>query len=114
MTGGGFRKMELSLAVASHATSKLRTAHDLMAIETLGFRGEALASIASVSRFTLTSRDKDSDTGARVMVDGRTNWQSRENRRAGGHSSTCGGFILQRACPLEISQIRCHRAGSDQ
>src|SRR5512147_1954946 len=56
--GGGMLPDELVLAVARHATSKLRTADDLFHITTLGFRGEALASIASVSRFTVLSRAK--------------------------------------------------------
>src|SRR5712691_4365772 len=56
--GEGMTAEEASLAVQPHATSKLRTADDLFAIRTLGFRGEALPSIAAVSRFELVTRER--------------------------------------------------------
>ena len=66
--GCGIPTPEVDLAFAHHATSKLTTAADLQTVATLGFRGEALPSIAAVSRVTLTSRPPDTDAGTRIEL----------------------------------------------
>ncbi len=68
--GAGIAYDQIELAVARHATSKLHTANDLQNVRTLGFRGEALASIGSVSHLTLLSRTADAQTGGRLVVEG--------------------------------------------
>ena len=68
--GGGIPEEDLATAFLRHATSKLRTAEDLSAIGTLGFRGEALAAIAAVSRLDVFSRRRGRDTGAALSLEG--------------------------------------------
>ncbi|QDU79574.1 DNA mismatch repair protein MutL [Polystyrenella longa] len=66
--GEGIHPDDMLLAISSHATSKIKDADDLFHIHTMGFRGEAVASIASVSRLHIRSRQPDADTGREIEV----------------------------------------------
>src|SRR6202008_2199594 len=70
--GFGMSRDDALLCLERHATSKIQRAEDLAAIATMGFRGEALPSIASVSRFTLTTRERDSESpeGTQIVING--------------------------------------------
>src|SRR6187397_773912 len=76
--GDGMDGEDAQLAVERHATSKIRTPDDLGAIRTLGFRGEALPSIASVSHFVLRTRARGSASGTEIRVNGGTVSSERE------------------------------------
>ena len=68
--GKGISSDQALLAFERHATSKLQCADDLFAIASMGFRGEALASIAAVSKLQMTTRIADADSGTRVVIEG--------------------------------------------
>ena len=68
--GAGMDKDDLLLCVERHATSKIRSVSDLFSVGTLGFRGEALPSLAAVSKFELTSRTRETTAGTCIRVAG--------------------------------------------
>ncbi|EDY81752.1 DNA mismatch repair protein MutL [Verrucomicrobiia bacterium DG1235] len=68
--GGGMSHDDALLALERHATSKIEKVKDLDGLSTMGFRGEALPSIASVSRFQLQTREADTESGTEVVIDG--------------------------------------------
>lgn len=68
--GEGMSREDALLALERHATSKIRSAEDILEVKTLGFRGEALPSIAAVSRLTMVTRALGSERGTKVVVEG--------------------------------------------
>ena len=90
--GCGMTRDDAIMALQRHATSKIRTADDLFAIKTLGFRGEALPSIASVSRFLLTTRPHDEESGTRILI-------------VGGEIESIAEVACRKGTTIEISEL---------
>ena len=84
--GCGIEKSELKKALMPHATSKISTAKDLDAISTLGFRGEALPSIASVSKMSIASKTNDAQHGSQIYYEG-------------------GEFISENECGMNVGTV---------
>lgn len=82
--GCGMTSEDAQLSILRHATSKLRTTEDLAAISTMGFRGEALASMAAVSKMTIITQRPEDDTGTRLHVEGAELIECRETAAPAG------------------------------
>ena len=111
--GAGIKKDEVKLAFLRHATSKLVTVEDLLSISSLGFRGEALASIASVAQVEMITKTADDVTGLRYQIHGGREISSEEIGAPGGTTiivrnlfyNTPARKKFMKTAPTEISYI---------
>lgn len=92
--GSGIEKSELKKAIMPHATSKISSVKDLENIASLGFRGEALASIASVSKLSIVSKPKEQETGARLYTEGGENIEISDYPSADGTEITVNNLFF--------------------
>jgi len=110
--GKGMDTSNLSLAVERHATSKLADDSDLLNIGTMGFRGEALPSIGSVARLTLTSQTEADDSAWELRVDGGTKHDLRPAPRFGLHGTRVDVRDLFFATPARLKFLKSERSES--
>ena len=110
--GHGMTHDDALLAFERHATSKLRTADDLLSIATLGFRGEALPTIAAVSRLTLETRDAAEPEGTRVEFAGGKLIGVKPAGLAAGTTISVADLFYSVPGSPEILEIGHHRIGS--
>jgi DNA mismatch repair protein MutL len=109
--GAGLRREDLPLAFARHATSKISALEDLERITTLGFRGEALASVAAVSNVTLVSRPAEAEVGAQITVSEGVASEVMATAAAQGTSVTVRGLFASVPARLKFLKTRATETG---
>lgn len=90
--GSGMSSDDALLCLERHATSKIRESADIFEISTMGFRGEAMPSIASISKFTLLTAEEGREEGTLILVEG-------------GRLVSCGGAVRSRGTTVEVKQL---------
>ena len=98
----GISKDDMEFAFERHATSKIRSAEDLETVKSMGFRGEALASIAAIANVEMVSKTADSETGNRILVEGGKILESEESASQLGTTITVSNLFFNtfKACSL--------------
>ena len=104
--GSGISRDDLPLAFQPHATSKLAEADDLFRIRTLGFRGEALAAIAEVSKVRCQTRTAEEASGLGTIDRGRSGFRGARLREPGRHRDRRPQPVLQHPGPPHVSDVR--------
>ncbi len=104
--GCGMSPTDARLCFERHATSKIRSANDLFAIRTLGFRGEALASIAAIAQIELRTRRHEDELGTLVLIEGTEVKDQQPVQCLAGSSFSIKNLFFQCPCPKGFPQIR--------
>lgn len=106
--GCGIPAEQVRMAFENHATSKLREVKDLVDVSTMGFRGEALPSIAAVSRVEMTTRARGADTGTRITLEAGNAWTY--SLRAAPTARRCRCATCSSTCPRGAHSLKSPQA----
>lgn len=109
--GCGMSDTDARLSFERHATSKIQQATDLFALRTMGFRGEALASIAAVAQVELRTKQQGKDLGTSICIEG-SKVTCQETRGLSGRSQLCcAQFVFQHTGAPQVLKVQPNRVG---
>ena len=107
--GKGIEKDDMLISLERHATSKIRRVEDLEKTYTMGFRGEALASIASISELTMISKTKETLLGQKIKAKAGDVIEAEECRNSNRNNNNSRKFIFQHSSKIQIFKTRLNR-----
>ena len=107
--GKGIEKDDMLISLERHATSKIRRVEDLEKTYTMGFKGEALASIASISELTMISKTKETLLGQKIKAEAGDIIEAEECRNSNRNNNNSRKFIFQHSSKIQIFKTRLNR-----